>query len=67
MSTKKAPAPVQVMIFGEEYQIRTDLGEAGFANAGDMYRFATERSLSVDTTASGGNASLFSIEDEAEA
>ncbi len=29
-----------------------------------LYRFATERSLSVDTTAAGGNASLMSLEDE---
>jgi len=27
MSPKQAAAPVRVMIFGEEYQIRTDLGE----------------------------------------
>ncbi|MCG8468159.1 MAG: cell division protein ZapA [Gemmatimonadetes bacterium] len=27
MSTKADAAPVRVMIFGEEYQIRTDLGE----------------------------------------
>ena len=27
----------------------------------DLYRYGTERSLSVDTTASGGNASLFSM------
>lgn len=27
MSAKKAASPVRVMIFGEEYQIRTDLGE----------------------------------------
>ncbi|WP_440995753.1 bifunctional proline dehydrogenase/L-glutamate gamma-semialdehyde dehydrogenase PutA [Arhodomonas sp. SL1] len=29
-----------------------------------LYRFATERSLSIDTTAAGGNASLMSLEDE---
>jgi RHH-type proline utilization regulon transcriptional repressor/proline dehydrogenase/delta 1-pyrroline-5-carboxylate dehydrogenase len=29
-----------------------------------LYRFATERTLSVDTTAAGGNASLLSLEDE---
>ncbi len=29
-----------------------------------LYRFATERSLSVDTTAAGGNASLMSLEEE---
>jgi RHH-type proline utilization regulon transcriptional repressor/proline dehydrogenase/delta 1-pyrroline-5-carboxylate dehydrogenase len=37
---------------------------AGFADTGDLYRFATERTLSVDTTASGGNASLFTIGDD---
>jgi RHH-type proline utilization regulon transcriptional repressor/proline dehydrogenase/delta 1-pyrroline-5-carboxylate dehydrogenase len=30
-----------------------------------LYRFATERTVSVDTTAAGGNASLLSLEDEA--
>ncbi|HKJ95007.1 MAG TPA: L-glutamate gamma-semialdehyde dehydrogenase, partial [Gammaproteobacteria bacterium] len=30
-----------------------------------LYRFATERALSIDTTAAGGNASLMSLEDEA--
>jgi RHH-type proline utilization regulon transcriptional repressor/proline dehydrogenase/delta 1-pyrroline-5-carboxylate dehydrogenase len=29
-----------------------------------LYRFATERSLSIDTTAAGGNASLMSLGDE---
>jgi RHH-type proline utilization regulon transcriptional repressor/proline dehydrogenase/delta 1-pyrroline-5-carboxylate dehydrogenase len=29
-----------------------------------LYRFATERSLSVDTTAAGGNASLMSLEED---
>jgi RHH-type proline utilization regulon transcriptional repressor/proline dehydrogenase/delta 1-pyrroline-5-carboxylate dehydrogenase len=29
-----------------------------------LYRFATERSLSVDTTAQGGNASLMSLEED---
>ncbi len=29
-----------------------------------LYRFATERTLSVDTTAAGGNASLMSLQDE---
>ncbi|WP_018718219.1 bifunctional proline dehydrogenase/L-glutamate gamma-semialdehyde dehydrogenase PutA [Arhodomonas aquaeolei] len=29
-----------------------------------LYRFATERALSIDTTAAGGNASLMSLEDE---
>ncbi|MCP4327135.1 MAG: bifunctional proline dehydrogenase/L-glutamate gamma-semialdehyde dehydrogenase PutA [Alphaproteobacteria bacterium] len=43
---------------------RSDIAaEVGFSNVGDIYRFATERSLSIDTTASGGNASLFSIEE----
>jgi RHH-type proline utilization regulon transcriptional repressor/proline dehydrogenase/delta 1-pyrroline-5-carboxylate dehydrogenase len=28
-----------------------------------LYRFATERTLSVDTTSAGGNASLLSIDD----
>ena len=30
-----------------------------------LHRFATERTLSVDTTAAGGNASLLALEDEA--
>lgn len=30
-----------------------------------LHRFATERTLSVDTTASGGNTSLMSLQDEA--
>ncbi|HXV25120.1 MAG TPA: bifunctional proline dehydrogenase/L-glutamate gamma-semialdehyde dehydrogenase PutA [Alphaproteobacteria bacterium] len=30
-----------------------------------LYRFATERTLSVDTTAAGGNASLLSLQEEA--
>jgi RHH-type proline utilization regulon transcriptional repressor/proline dehydrogenase/delta 1-pyrroline-5-carboxylate dehydrogenase len=38
-------------------------GQAALTNAADLYRFGTERSLSVDTTASGGNASLFSMDD----
>src|SRR5262249_55236178 len=29
-----------------------------------LYRFATERTLSVDTTAAGGNASLLSLQEE---
>jgi RHH-type proline utilization regulon transcriptional repressor/proline dehydrogenase/delta 1-pyrroline-5-carboxylate dehydrogenase len=29
-----------------------------------LYRFATERVLSVDTTASGGNAALMSMDSE---
>jgi RHH-type proline utilization regulon transcriptional repressor/proline dehydrogenase/delta 1-pyrroline-5-carboxylate dehydrogenase len=29
-----------------------------------LYRFATERTVSVDTTAAGGNASLLSLDDE---
>jgi len=42
----------------------TDGGvDPGFAATGDLYRFAHERSLSVDTTASGGNASLFSMDE----
>jgi RHH-type proline utilization regulon transcriptional repressor/proline dehydrogenase/delta 1-pyrroline-5-carboxylate dehydrogenase len=28
-----------------------------------LYRFATEKSLSIDTTAAGGNASLMSLEE----
>lgn len=31
-----------------------------------LHRYATERTLSVDTTASGGNTSLMSLQDEAE-
>ncbi len=30
-----------------------------------LYRFATERTLSIDTTAAGGNASLLSLQEEA--
>ena len=30
-----------------------------------LHRFATERALSIDTTAAGGNAALMSIQDEA--
>jgi len=36
--------------------------------AGDpryLHRFATERTVSIDTTAAGGNASLLALEDEA--
>jgi RHH-type proline utilization regulon transcriptional repressor/proline dehydrogenase/delta 1-pyrroline-5-carboxylate dehydrogenase len=29
-----------------------------------LYRFATERTVSTDTTASGGNATLLSLDDE---
>jgi RHH-type proline utilization regulon transcriptional repressor/proline dehydrogenase/delta 1-pyrroline-5-carboxylate dehydrogenase len=29
-----------------------------------LHRFATERTLSVDTTASGGNASLLSLNED---
>jgi RHH-type proline utilization regulon transcriptional repressor/proline dehydrogenase/delta 1-pyrroline-5-carboxylate dehydrogenase len=29
-----------------------------------LHRFATERSLSIDTTAAGGNASLLSLQKE---
>ncbi len=29
-----------------------------------LHRFSTERSLSVDTTAAGGNAALMTLEDE---
>jgi RHH-type proline utilization regulon transcriptional repressor/proline dehydrogenase/delta 1-pyrroline-5-carboxylate dehydrogenase len=32
-----------------------------------LYRFATERTLSIDTTAAGGNASLMSLQDDEEA
>jgi RHH-type transcriptional regulator, proline utilization regulon repressor / proline dehydrogenase / delta 1-pyrroline-5-carboxylate dehydrogenase len=32
-----------------------------------LYRFATERTLSIDTTAAGGNASLMSLKDSEEA
>ena len=32
-----------------------------------LHRFATERTLSVDTTAAGGNASLLSLRDDEEA
>jgi len=28
-----------------------------------LYRFATEKSLSIDTTAAGGNASLMSLQE----
>ena len=31
-----------------------------------LYRFATERTLSIDTTAAGGNASLMSLKDDEE-
>ena len=31
-----------------------------------LYRFATERTLSIDTAATGGNATLLSLDDEAE-
>ena len=30
-----------------------------------LHRFATERTVSTDTTAAGGNASLLSLQDEA--
>ena len=30
-----------------------------------LHRFATERTVSVDTTAAGGNASLLSLQDDA--
>jgi delta 1-pyrroline-5-carboxylate dehydrogenase len=30
-----------------------------------LHRFATERTVSIDTTAAGGNASLLALEDEA--
>ena len=30
-----------------------------------LYRFATERTLTIDTTAAGGNASLLSLQEEA--
>jgi RHH-type proline utilization regulon transcriptional repressor/proline dehydrogenase/delta 1-pyrroline-5-carboxylate dehydrogenase len=36
-------------------------GEGAFG----LHRFVTERTLSVDTTASGGNATLMSLEEEA--
>ena len=29
-----------------------------------LHRFATERTMSIDTTAAGGNASLLSLQDE---
>ncbi len=29
-----------------------------------LHRFATERTLSIDTTAAGGNAALFSLDEE---
>jgi RHH-type transcriptional regulator, proline utilization regulon repressor / proline dehydrogenase / delta 1-pyrroline-5-carboxylate dehydrogenase len=32
-----------------------------------LHRFATERTLSIDTTAAGGNASLMSLKDDEEA
>ncbi|MBV9375854.1 MAG: bifunctional proline dehydrogenase/L-glutamate gamma-semialdehyde dehydrogenase PutA, partial [Alphaproteobacteria bacterium] len=31
-----------------------------------LYRFATERTISIDTTAAGGNATLLSLQDESE-
>jgi RHH-type transcriptional regulator, proline utilization regulon repressor / proline dehydrogenase / delta 1-pyrroline-5-carboxylate dehydrogenase len=30
----------------------------------DLHCFATERTVSIDTTAAGGNASLLSLQDE---
>ena len=32
-----------------------------------LHRFATERTLSIDTTAAGGNATLLSLQEEKEA
>jgi RHH-type proline utilization regulon transcriptional repressor/proline dehydrogenase/delta 1-pyrroline-5-carboxylate dehydrogenase len=32
-----------------------------------LHRFAIERTLSIDTTAAGGNASLMSLKDDEEA
>ena len=29
-----------------------------------LYRFATERTISIDTTAAGGNATLLSLQDD---
>ena len=29
-----------------------------------LHRFATERTLSIDTTAAGGNAALFALDEE---
>ncbi len=37
-----------------------------FANPRNLYRFATARTLSINTTAAGGNASLYSIDEEVE-
>ncbi|MEE8226413.1 MAG: aldehyde dehydrogenase family protein, partial [Kiloniellales bacterium] len=37
----------------------------GAEGAFGLHRFVTERTLSVDTTASGGNATLMSLEEEA--
>jgi RHH-type transcriptional regulator, proline utilization regulon repressor / proline dehydrogenase / delta 1-pyrroline-5-carboxylate dehydrogenase len=54
-------AVVGVQPFGRE-----GLSGAGPKAGGPHYlhRFATERTLSVDTTASGGNASLLSLNEE---
>ena len=34
---------------------------------GYLHRFATERTVSTDTTAAGGNATLLSLQDENDA
>jgi RHH-type proline utilization regulon transcriptional repressor/proline dehydrogenase/delta 1-pyrroline-5-carboxylate dehydrogenase len=56
-------AVVGVQPFGGE-----GLSGTGPKAGGPSYllRFATERTVSIDTTASGGNASLLSLEDEGE-
>ncbi len=54
-------AVVGVQPFGGE-----GLSGTGPKAGGPRYRFATERTVSTDTTAAGGNAGLLSLGEESE-
>jgi RHH-type proline utilization regulon transcriptional repressor/proline dehydrogenase/delta 1-pyrroline-5-carboxylate dehydrogenase len=60
-STATVDAVVGVQPFGGE-----GLSGTGPKAGGPRYlhRFATERTLSIDTTAAGGNATLLSLQEE---
>lgn len=59
-----ADAPIRPVVpFREDPASETGAGQPLVASPHYLHRFVHERSLSIDTTASGGNASLLSIGD----
>ncbi len=59
----KSDGPIRpLVLFAETAGKRADIGSPLAAGPRYLYRFVHERTLSVDTTASGGNALLLSLE-----